>query len=45
MSLKTDLADLKTKVDNLDVDKPKTVPTDLSKLSNAADNEFFKKYV
>ena len=30
---------------NEDVDKLKTVPTDLSKLSNVVDNEFFKKSV
>ena len=33
MASKTDLADLKTKLDNLDVDKLKNVPTALSKLS------------
>ena len=33
-TLKTNLANLKTKVDELDIDKLKPVPTDLSKLSN-----------
>ena len=31
---KTNLAALKTEVDKIDVDKLKTVPTDLAKLSN-----------
>ena len=35
---------LKTKVDDLDNDKLKTVPVDLKKLSNVADNEAAKKY-
>ena len=34
-----DLASLKTKVDYLDVDKPKTVPADLGKISNIVDND------
>ena len=33
-ALKINLANLKTKVDKLDTDKLKTVPVDLSKLSN-----------
>ena len=33
-ALKTNLANLKTEVDKLDSDKLKTVPVDLSKLSN-----------
>ena len=33
-ALKTNLANLKTEVDKLDVDKLTTVPVDLSKLSN-----------
>ena len=33
------LASLKTRVDNLDVDKPKTIPADLRKLSNGVDND------
>ena len=39
MASKTDLASLKTKVDNRDVDKLKTVPADLSKLSNVVDSD------
>ena len=34
-----DLASLKTKVDYLDVDKPKTVPADLGKISSIVDND------
>ena len=33
-ALKTNLANLKSEVDKLDIDKLKPVPTDLSKLSN-----------
>ena len=33
--LRTNLANLKTEVDKLDIDKLVPVPTDLSKLSNA----------
>ena len=40
---KTNLAALKTKVDKIDVDKLKTVPDDLPKLSNVAKNEVVKK--
>ena len=36
---------MKTKVDNLDVDKPNTVPADLSKLSNLLFNDVLKKTV
>ena len=36
---KTNLAALKTEVDKLDVDKLKTVPTDLAKLTNAIEND------
>ena len=42
---KTDLASLKTKEENLDVDKVKTVPSDLSKLTNVVDNDVIKKTV
>ena len=38
LASKTSLSCLKTKVNNLDVDKLKTVPADLSKLSNVVDN-------
>ena len=40
---KTNLANLKTEVDTLDTDKLKTVPVDLSKLSNVVKNEVIKK--
>ena len=42
---KVDLASLIVKVDNLDIGKLKTVPVDLSKLSNAVDNNVVKKAV
>ena len=38
LASKIDLAGLKTKVDNLDVDKLKTVPTDSSQLRNVVEN-------
>ena len=44
-ALKTNLASLKTEVDKLDTDKLKTVPVDLSKLSNVVKNEVVKKTV
>ena len=40
---KTNLSALKTKVDKIDVDKLKTVPDDLAKLSNIVKNEVVKK--
>ena len=40
---KTKLLALKTEVDNTDVDKLKTVPDDLAKLSNVVKNEVVKK--
>ena len=40
---KTNLAALKTEVDKFDVDKLKTVPDDLAKLSNVVKNEVVKK--
>ena len=40
---KTNLAALKTEVDKIDVDKLKTVPDDLTKLSNVVKNEVVKK--
>ena len=43
MASKTDLADLKTKLDNLDVDKLKTAPTGLSKLIDVVDNDVLQK--
>ena len=39
---KTNLAALKTKVDKIDVDKLKTTPTDLAKLSNVVKNDAVK---
>ena len=36
---------LKTKVENVDVDKLKTAPADLSKLSNLVDHDVVKKTV
>ena len=40
---KTNLAALKTEVDKIDVDKLKTTPIDLAKLSNVVKNEVVKK--
>ena len=40
---KTNLAELKTEVDKIDVDKLKTTPTDLAKLSNVVKNDVVKK--
>ena len=40
---KTNLAALKTEVDKIDIDKLKTVPDDLVKLSNVVKNEVVKK--
>ena len=40
---KTNLAALKTKVDKIDADKLKTAPTDLTKLTNAIENDVVKK--
>ena len=42
-ALKKNLANLKTEVDKIDTDKLKTVPVDLSKLSNVVKNEVIKK--
>ena len=41
--LKTNLSNLKTEVDKLDIDKLKTVPVNLSKLTNVVKNEVVKK--
>ena len=43
--LKTNLADLKTEVDKLDIDKLAPVPVDLSKLSDVVKNDVVKKTV
>ena len=42
-ALKTNLANLKTEVDKLDIDKLKPVPPDLSKLSDVVKNDVVKK--
>ena len=42
-ALKTNLANLKTEVDKLDIDKLVPVPTDLSKSSNVVKNDVIKK--
>ena len=42
-ALKINLANLKTKVDKLDIDKLAPVPTDLSTLSNVIKNDVVKK--
>ena len=42
-ALKTNLANLKTEVDKLDIDKLVPVPVDLSKLSDAVKNDVVKK--
>ena len=44
-ALKTSLANLKTEVDKLDIDKLATVPVDLSKLSNVVNTGVVKKTV
>ena len=41
--LKTNLTNLKTEIDKLDIDKLGPVPTDLSKLSNVLKNDVVKK--
>ena len=45
LASKSDLLSLKTEVDKIDVDKSKTVPVDLSKLSNVVKNDVVKKTV
>ena len=40
---KTNLAALKTEVDKIDMDKLKTTPTDVAKLSNVVKNDVVKK--
>ena len=42
-ALKTNLANLRTEVDKLDIDKLRPVPTDLSKLSDVVKNDVAKK--
>ena len=40
---KTNLAALKTEIDKIDIDKLKTAPTDLAKLTNTIENDVVKK--
>ena len=42
LAAKSDLASLKAEVNKIDVDKLKTVPIDLSNLSNVVKNEIVK---
>ena len=42
-ALKANLANLKTEVDKLDIDKLVPIPADLSKLSNVAKNDVVKR--
>ena len=44
-ALKTNLANLKTEVDKLDIEKLAPVPVDLSKLSNVVKNNVVKKAI
>ena len=44
-ALKTNLANLKTEVDELDIDKLAPIPADLSKLSDKVKIDFVKKTV
>ena len=43
LALKSNLASLKAEVDKIDVSKSKTVPVDLSRLSNVFNNELLKR--
>ena len=43
LASKSDLASLKAEVDQIDVDKLKTVPVELRKLSNVVNNDVAKK--
>ena len=45
LALKTNLANLKTEVDKLEIDKLAPVPLDLSKLSDVVKNDAVKKTV
>ena len=44
-ALKTKLANLKSEVDKIDIDKLKTVPNGLAKLSNVVENDVVKKTI
>ena len=43
LAAKSDLVSLKAEIDQIDVDKLKAVPVDLSKLRDAVNNEVVKK--
>ena len=43
LATKSDLASLKAESDNIDIDKLKAIPANLSKLSNIAGNDVVKK--
>ena len=45
LALKSNLANLKSEIDKIDVEKLETVPVDLSKLSIVVNNEVVKKTV
>ena len=45
LATKSNSGELKAEVDKIGIDKLKTVPTDLSKLSHVVDNDVFKKTV
>ena len=45
LASKSSLAKLKAKVDKIEIERIKTVPVDLSKLSNIVNNEVVKKTV
>ena len=42
---KTNLAALKTEVDKIDVNRLKTAPVDLAKLTNPVENDLVKKLI
>ena len=43
LAAKSDLANLKTDIDQIDVDQLKIVPVDLSKINNVVNNDVVKK--
>ena len=45
LALKSNLAEVKPEVDQIDVEKLKTVPVDLSKVNNLVNNELVEKTV
>ena len=44
-NISTNISNLKSKADELDIDKLVPVPVDLSKLSNVVKNDIIKKHV